>query len=237
MMQTSADEAAGLPSVKKLSTLITDNLAGQIQNGILRPGERLVQEDLAKKFSVSRVAVRDALMELRRRGLSVTIPRKGDIVRPVSCRTVRDLFEIRRINESHAVRIACGSIDPPGLARLRRIVEEQEDCILAEDVAAFIAKDWEFHKTIFAYCGNEPLRELIDGLWARTRQARSVARNDLSWGKNWGRASIRRHKDLLAALEKGDAEEAAAITGRIIDEAAEELAGELGAVGWDAGCP
>jgi DNA-binding GntR family transcriptional regulator len=231
------NDAIDLNSLKKLSTVITDRLAEQVQNGMLKPGERLVQMDLAKRFNVSRVAVRDALMELRRRGLSVNIPHKGDIVRPVSCRIVRDLFEVRKINESHAVKIACGRIDARGIARLGTIIREQETCIKNGEVAAFIAKDWEFHNTIFSYCGNEPLRELIEGLWARTRQARSVAQNDISWGKNWGRSSIRRHRELLAALEAKDSSLASGITERIITEASDELVGELAAVGWDSGCP
>jgi DNA-binding GntR family transcriptional regulator len=230
------NEAIDLNSLKKLSTVITDRLAEQVQSGMLKPGERLVQMDLAKRFNVSRVAVRDALMDLRRRGLSVNIPHKGDIVRPVSCQIVRDLFEVRKINESHAVKTACIRIDARGIARLEKIITEQETCIKNEDVAAFIAKDWEFHDTIFGYCGNEPLRELIEGLWARTRQARSVAQNDLSWGKHWGRSSILRHRELLAAIEARNAELAAEITKRIITEASDELVGELSAVGWDAGC-
>lgn len=231
------NEAIDLNSLKKLSTVITDRLAAQIQNGALKPGERLVQMDLAKRFNVSRVAVRDALMELRRRGLSVNIAHKGDIVRPVSCRTVRDIFEVRRINESHAVRLACLRMGTEDLEQLRNVIRGQEDCILRGDISGFIEKDWEFHRSIFQSCGNEPLRELIEGLWARTRQARSVAQNDISWGKHWGRSSILRHKELLAALERKAADEAAAISSRIIDDASDELAGELAAVGWDAGCP
>lgn len=187
-------EAIDLTALKKPSTVITDRLAEQILNGVLKPGERLVQMDLAKRFNVSRVAVRDALMELRRRGLSINIPHKGDIVRPVSCQTVKDLFEVRRINESYAVRIASRRIDQEGEARLKGIIAHQEECIRRGDVAAFIASDWEFHSTIFGYCGNEPLRELIEGLRARTRQARSVAQTDVSWGKTWGARSILRHR-------------------------------------------
>ena len=223
-------------SIKTLSSLITDNLAEQIENGELKPGERLIQVELAKKFNVSRVAVRDALMELRRRGLSINVPKRGDIVRPVSCRTVRELFEVRRINESYAVQLACSCMDEIGLTRLRKIIKDQESCIRKKDISGFIKKDWEFHKTIFEYCPNEQLKEFIQGLWARTRQARSVAQTDVSWGRQWAEASVERHKELLKALENRDCMKAAEITSRIIDSAAKELEEELLRVGWDSSC-
>ncbi len=223
-------------SLKTLSTLITDHLAEQIENGVLKPGERLVQVELAKKFNVSRVAVRDALMELRRRGLSVNIPNRGDIVRPVSCRTVRELFEVRRINESYAVQEACKHLDSQGLTTLRKIVEEQEACIRKDDISSFMGKDWEFHRTIFEYCPNDQLKEFIHSLWARTRQARSVAQSDLKWGRKWAEASLARHRELLSALEQRNCTKAAKITARIIDAASSELEEELRRVGWDTGC-
>jgi DNA-binding GntR family transcriptional regulator len=77
--------------VKSLSTAIADRLAEMIHAGALKPGEHLVQTGLAERFGVSRVAVRDALAQLRQRGLAVNVPRKGTIVRPLSCKTVRDL--------------------------------------------------------------------------------------------------------------------------------------------------
>ncbi|MFQ3620079.1 MAG: GntR family transcriptional regulator [Spirochaetales bacterium] len=225
-----------LSSIKTLSSLITDHLAQQIETGTLKPGERLVQMDLAKKYNVSRVAVRDALMELRRRGLSVNIPNKGDIVRPVSCKTVRELFEVRKINESYAVQMACNNIDSRGLTKLRKIIKEQESCIAKGDVAGFIEKDWQFHRFIFSYCPNDQLKEFIETLWSRTRQARSVAQSDLSWGKTWAEASVSRHRELLKALEAKDGNQAAQITSRIIDSASMELEEELRKVGWDTGC-
>jgi DNA-binding GntR family transcriptional regulator len=63
--------------VKSLSTAISGQLAEMIHAGALKPGVHLVQTDLAERFGVSRVAVRDALAQLRQRGLAVNVPRKG----------------------------------------------------------------------------------------------------------------------------------------------------------------
>jgi DNA-binding GntR family transcriptional regulator len=229
-----SSDAIDLRSIKTVATIITDRLADDIQNGVLLPGERLVQMDLAQRFQVSRVAVRDALMDLRRRGLSVSIPMRGDIVRPVSTKTVRDLFEIRRINETYAVLLACQRITPGGLSRLHQVIDEQASLLEKEDIGGFLEKDWEFHRTLYDFADNEPLRELIEGLWARTRQARSVARRDTPWAKNWGQASIARHQEILGAVVQKDGRKAAAILETTIVNASQELCRELVTSGWDA---
>ena len=230
----SMNEEIDVKSLKRLSTMVTDKLAEHIQSGAIQPGERLVQMDLAKRFNVSRIAVRDALMELNRRGLSVNIPHKGYIVRPISCRTVKELFDVRSLNESYAVELACGKIDAAGISLLRRILADQQICIDDGAVDDFVSKDWDFHRTIFSYCENESLMEIIVWLWAQTRQARGVAQSDIEWGKKWGENSIRRHREMLEAIEQGDAQLAARITRSIIQAASDELVGELAAVGWDA---
>ena len=231
-MNTSPD-AIDPRSRKTVATLITDRLVNDIENGILRPGSRLVQMDLVQRFNVSRVAIRDALMELRRRGLSLSIPLRGDVVRPISIKTIKDLFEIRRINESYAASLACQRISRQGLDRLHAIVKEQKSLLHKSDIAGFIDKDWEFHRSLFDFVDNQPLKELIEGLWAQTRQARSIAQRDVAWAPTWGQASIRRHQEILDAIAGGDAKLVMKITDKTIQTAAEELCAELLASGWD----
>ena len=229
----SSPDAIDPRSRKTVAALITDRLVDDIENGILRPGSRLVQMDLVQRFNVSRVAIRDALMELRRRGLSVSIPLRGDVVRPISIKTIKDLFEIRRINESYAASLACRKISRQGIERLQAIVKEQKSLLIKADIAGFIDKDWEFHRSLFDFVDNEPLKELIEGLWAQTRQARSIAQRDVSWAPTWGQASIRRHQEILDAIASGDAKLVLRITEKTIQTAAEELCAELLASGWD----
>jgi len=231
-MNTSPD-AIDPRSRKTVAALITDRLVDDIQNGILRPGSRLVQMDLVQRFNVSRVAIRDALMDLRRRGLSVSIPLRGDVVRPISIKTIKDLFEIRRINEGYATALASRNISRAGVQRLQAIIHEQKNLLAKADIAGFIDKDWEFHRSLFAFVDNEALGELIHGLWAQTRQARSIAQRDVVWAPNWGKASIKRHQEILDAVASGDAELATRITEQTISIAAEELCEELLASGWD----
>jgi DNA-binding GntR family transcriptional regulator len=224
--------------VKNLSTVIADRLAGMIHTGALRPGEHLVQTDLAERFGVSRVAVRDALGQLRQRGLAVNVPRKGTIVRPLSGKTVRDLFAVRRVVEGLAAREACRRMTDEDLERVDQIVQEQEELAHRSDMVELIEKDWEFHQAIYDRCDNEPLNEIIAGLWSRTRQARGLAQLEVAWGREWGRRSAARHRCILEALRERDGDRVERLIVETIALAEEELVQGLRETGWgekDAG--
>jgi DNA-binding GntR family transcriptional regulator len=222
-----------LGTVKDLSTLIADKLVELILDGELEPGRRLVQNDLASRFGVSRVAIRDALMKLRHRGLSVNLPLRGEIVRPVTRKSVSEVFAVRRLLESEAVREAVPRMDAAAHAESRRRAERQAERAEAGDLAGAITADWEFHESIYRYCDNGELRSIIEELWRRIRQARSVARRDAEWGGRWARRSVDRHSHLLRAIELRDADAAARITTANIEESASELQSKLAQLGWE----
>lgn len=224
--------ALGLDEIKSVSTLIADRLADLIQGGELRPGERLVQADLAGQFGVSRVAVRDALYLLKQRGLAIDLPRKGTIVRPISCKSVRDLFAVRRAVEGLAGRDACRLITEEALDQLDALVAQQEALAEGDDLSPVLAKDWEWHQLLYSFSDNEPLQEVIAVLWSRTRQARSLARGQTAWGKAWGRHSAARHREIVAALRQRDPDTVDRLIAQTIDRASAELVQGLREAGW-----
>ena len=225
-----------LKVVKNLSTVIADRLAELIQAGSLQPGKHLVQTGLAERFGVSRVAVRDALQELRHRGLAVNVPMKGTIVRPVSYKTIYGLFAVRRVIESLAVREAYANMTKEGLDRIGTIINEQEKLSRNKDMAGVIEKDWEFHKAIYEHCGNEPLNEIIVSLWLRTRQVRSLAQVNITWGQDWSSKSVERHKHIFSALKGHSVEKVEKLIVETIELALEEIIQGLKESGWADEC-
>jgi DNA-binding GntR family transcriptional regulator len=229
---TDAVGFAPLAEVKGLAERLGERLAEMILTGVLKPGEHLVQTDLAERFGVSRVAVRDALHKLRQAGLAVDVPRKGTVVRSVSGKDIRDLFAIRRSVEGLATRLACERMTEEGLQGILKLIREQEELARREDMAGLIEADWRFHKAIYSLAENEPLAEIIAGLWARTRQARSLARANPEWGKGWAGRSVRRHKQIVEALKAQNAAEAERLVVEGIARAEDELVEGLTAAGW-----
>lgn len=220
--------------IKRLNTIITDKLVEDIENGILKPGERLIQNDLAKRFGVSRVAIRDALMELRKRGLSVSVPFKGDIVRPVSYKNVSDIFDLREIVESFAVRLAINNIKDADIEEINNKLLSQLEALKSKDYKFLLQADWDFHWSIYKHCDNETLLEIIQVLWARIKQARSLTNFNTEWGSSWGKKSIKRHKHLFNAIASKDIDIASNIIAENIREAKSELINMLKQTqGWD----
>ena len=208
---------------KNLAVTITDRLAHMIQTGVLKPGERLIQLDLSNRLGVSRAAVRDALHLLCQRGLSVTLPRGGTIVRPVSLKEVHDIFAVRRPLESLAAREACANLTEADLDKMAAIITEQEALAAIPDANGLLEKDREFHDLIFSNCPNDTLRNIITTLWSRTHQARSLAHIDTTWAQSWGKKSAVRHRKILAALRKRDPRRVDKCITETIDHAEEEL--------------
>lgn len=221
-----------LVEAKGLADRIAERLIAMIQTGELKPGERLVQTDLAGQFGVSRVAIRDALHRLRQTGLAVEVPRKGMVVRSVSCKMVRDLFAVRRAVEGLATRLACGQHSPESLAGLGVILRDQEKLARRPDLGRVIEKDWQFHQALYARAHNAPLEEIIANLWTQMRQARSLASADPGWGKGWAARSIDRHRRILEALGRRDGVEAERLVVEAIDRAEGELVRGLEEAGW-----
>ena len=193
-----------IKEVKELSTVVADRLAEMIQSGVLKPRERLVQNDLAEQFGVSRVAVRDALHKLIQRELAVKVPRKGIIVRPVTCKMIQDIIAVRRILEIAAARAACANMTEEELDHLGSMIQEQESLTRKGDIAQLIKRDWEFHIYLYDRCENEVLKDIVADLWRRMRQAQGLVKADVEWGEGWLRHSAGFHRHLLDALRNRD---------------------------------
>lgn len=216
-------EDFSIGEVKELSTVVADRLAEMIQSGVMKPRDRLVQNDLAEQFGVSRVAVRDALHKLVQRKLAIKIPRKGIIVRPVSCKMIRDIIAVRRVLEIMAAKAACSNMTDEELEHLNSMIREQELLMQRREVAQLIKKDWEFHIYIYDHCDNEVLRGIIADLWRRMRQAQGLAQADVEWGEEWVKHSAAFHRQLLEALRKRDAHRLEQLLTRSLDYVEEGL--------------
>ncbi|MEM9589615.1 MAG: GntR family transcriptional regulator [Planctomycetota bacterium] len=218
--------------VKSLSGLVADKLMQSVMSGLLKPGENLVQNDLAARFGVSRVAIRDALQELRIRGLAINVPQKGTIVRPITKKRVEELFAVRKLLEPAATRLATAKLNSDAKKRLTLLLKKQQLAGEEGDMAQAIDLDWEFHQTIYRAGGNQALLEMITELWSQSRQARGIAKTDAGWGHQWNRASLSRHRKILSAIKRGDVDLSSQLVGDGIDAALSELAVALESTDW-----
>jgi len=113
--------------------LVLETLREAILDGILPPGARLRQEDLATAFKTSRIPVREALRVLEYEGLAKSEPHRGFTVTALDADQIEEIYELRTVLESHAVRAAIPLLTIPDLADLQRLYDEMEDTDPADD--------------------------------------------------------------------------------------------------------
>ena len=99
-----------------LRDVVFNTLREAILRGELKPGERLMEIQLANKLGVSRTPIREAIRKLELEGLVLMIPRKGAEVAQITEKSLRDVLEVRRALENLAVQSACLRMSPQTLA-------------------------------------------------------------------------------------------------------------------------
>lgn len=102
-----------------LRDVVFNTLRRAILRGELKPGERLMEIQLANKLGVSRTPIREAIRKLELEGLVLMIPRKGAEVAEITEKNLRDVLEVRCALEELAVQLACDRIDKDKLKELR----------------------------------------------------------------------------------------------------------------------
>jgi DNA-binding GntR family transcriptional regulator len=117
---------AGGLEASSLVELAVRRLRSEILSGTLAPGERLVEEQLTRRFGTSRAPLREALRLLGEQGLVEHLPRRGVRVAELSERDIEELFSLRGVLEEFAVRTAFGGGALPDLGGLRAAVEDME---------------------------------------------------------------------------------------------------------------
>ncbi len=100
-----------------------NTLRQAILRGELKPGERLMEIQLANKLGVSRNPIREAIRKLELEGLVLMIPRKGAEVAEITEKNLRDVLEVRCALEELAVQLACDRMDEEGVRELRAAAE------------------------------------------------------------------------------------------------------------------
>ncbi|MFC6010233.1 GntR family transcriptional regulator [Nocardia lasii] len=205
-MTAAASHSTDLPA--SLVEMTAHHVRAEVLSGALAPGERVGEEALCARLGISRAPVREALRRLAEQGLVEHLPRRGYRVVVWSAHDIVQLFEVRRALEQHALGVALPAKD----LRLHRV-----RAALAELTQADRRKDWvarddahrRFHAEIVALAGNRQLDLVYEQVLVKLQLA--MARNlreETEAGAR--REGVRRHQDLLTALESNDPAEAEA---------------------------
>lgn len=187
-----------------LRDVVFHTLREAILRGDLKPGERLMELQLAAKLGVSRTPIREAIRMLEQEGLAVTVPRKGAEVARMTLKDMEDVLEIREALDELAVRLACDKISPEQLERLRSVKKDFEMNTKSKDVKKIAESDVKFHDIIYEATDNPKLVSMLSNL------REQVYRYRVEYLKDFGSypVLIREHEAILEGLELRDCNKA-----------------------------
>jgi DNA-binding GntR family transcriptional regulator len=134
-----------------------------IISGELRPGERLLQNALAKRFGVSQSVMREALLEAQFSGLVVSANGAGASVAAIDVNQVMKAYAVREMLEGLAARSCCQQAAPAHLRELTETAHKIHALGLAGDDKARASLDRKFHERIISVCDNEVVQRLSEG--------------------------------------------------------------------------
>ncbi len=160
-MQQSRLVPIKLDNYKPLRELVFDSLRKAIILGKLKPGERLMEIQLAEEMGVSRTPVREAIRKLELEGFVVMVPRRGAYVAGVSVKDIADVFEVRSALEGLAAGLAAERITEEEMEELEKVIHLISG---EEDILTVYKKDNEFHELIYKASRNHRLTQIITNL-------------------------------------------------------------------------
>jgi DNA-binding GntR family transcriptional regulator len=213
---------ANLPRRRRQASheLVADVLREAITTGHLLANQPLPQDEIASQLRVSHIPVREALRQLQSEGLVTYQANRGATVTALTPAEIREIYEIRVILETAAIRAAAPRLTPAQLEQAHVILLKAER---ATDGATWGALDVQFHQLIYDLDDRPRLGEMIAGLLRR------VDRYWLSHGLMLKHREEfeAEHRALLGTLARRDPEQAVLLLERHLTTAAERLVTEL----------
>ena len=196
-----------------LRDVVFNTLRQAILRGELKPGERLMEIQLANKLGVSRTPIREAIRKLELEGLVLMIPRQGAEVAEITEKSLRDVLEVRKALEELAVQLACDKITEEGIQELEKCAGEFKKILKSDDITEIAEADVRFHDVIYMATDNQKLIQLLSNL----REHMYRYRVEYLKNPEVHEQLLKEHEEIICHIKKGEKEEAVRIVCRHID--------------------
>jgi DNA-binding GntR family transcriptional regulator len=194
--------------MRTVQEIIAEDLRKSIIGGEFHPGDRLVQDEIATRYGVSRIPVREAFRTLSAEGLVTFHRRRGAIVTMLTREDIQEILSIRSVLEGMGTRLAAERITPKQLERVCEIFKKMEAS--RDNPERFFKLNFEFHAAILDGAQSPRLKEIIVNL---RNTVETVARQYLARAERVETAHGD-HAAILEALENHDVEAAEQLASR-----------------------
>ncbi|PLS17491.1 GntR family transcriptional regulator [Bacillus sp. M6-12] len=183
---------------------LQQTLKKRISYGDYKPGERLIEAQIAREFAISRSPVREAIRALINEGLLIMVDKSQIVVYEPSLKDVKEIYECRIALESTAVTLAAQRATDKQLSVLEQILKDTAEAIKMEDKERIVACNVEFHECIIECSGNSRLKKLVEDLQSLTQFYRVLNIE----GPNRAETILKGHTEIFRAIKNRDPEEA-----------------------------
>jgi DNA-binding GntR family transcriptional regulator len=209
---------------KPLREHVLDALRDAIVQGDLRPGQPIIETELAAQLGVSRAPIREALQILNSEGLLETIPYHGTTVRRLTRVDIEELYSLRSVLEAFAVRriIACG--EPEDVDHLKQLFDAMLEMADRDDLKSLNDGDRAFHNALIELSRHSLLMTTWNQVALRVRQVMAL----LNERNTDLRQIAYNHLPIIQAIAERDEQRAVTLIEQHI-----AATGELIAEGWD----
>jgi len=182
-----------------------------------KPGERVIDKHIAEDLGVSRSLVRQAFNILEKQELLVQVPRSGFFVREITKKDVKEIYDIRKLLETEATRLAIPRLKDKDIKRIEKIFREAEEELKEGIVKKTIKADAKLHEMIYTNCGNQRLVKLIKKYSSQYVFYRII---DLSHIKR-AKEAYQEHFKIFKVVKRRDVKKATQLMSKHIEHAKE----------------
>ncbi|WP_262703144.1 MULTISPECIES: GntR family transcriptional regulator [Streptomyces] len=180
-----------------------DELRRAIVSGRYRPGQRVLQEEIAESLGVSLAPVREALRALEQEGQVVYRPRRGYFITELRVADLREIYALRQLLEERAVRQSLPALDEDAVERIALAARDCAEAAGRGDVAAELEANRRFHFNILESADQPHTVRLIRLLWDSTEPYRAMYYNSPEEREK----AVEAHDEILDAVRRGAADE------------------------------
>lgn len=214
------------PENRTLADRVCDEIATAIVVGELKPGQKISEPELARRYGISRGPLREAIRRLEGWRLLERKPHVGARVVQLSARELIEIYRVREALEGMACRQAAEEMPQEEIDKLRILLDEHEDSVDRLDGRSYFQKegDLDFHYRIVKGSRNGKLRELLGGdLYHLVR----MYRYQFSVSSSRPKRALKEHRQIVDAIEARDPELAEMLMRRHISNARRNIESKL----------
>lgn len=207
---------AGGPN-SSIQEQVYEKIRDAILSGILEPGQRLLQDELAAEMAVDRAPVREALLRLEAENIVDFHPYKGFAVAYFTLDDLKEIYFLRGLLESTACRLAAKNLTDSDLDQLQKLCEKMEKCLTSNDLSEMPRLNTSFHEIVYSSAKSPRLNRMIARLW------NGFLKSSIGFLTLRSPIMVQEHRAIYEALRSRNPDEAAARVQEHIESAFSDL--------------